>query len=91
MTRRTFLRKGAASARPTQSETQKACLVQGQEEWCPEHIVTDFVAEYCGVSKTTVERWIVRGYLRATKVRGGHYQISREAFVNFLAEHSAPT
>ena len=60
------------------------------EEWCPEHITTGFVASYCGVSKTTVLRWIKNGRLSAFRLPEGHYRMQRERFAEFLARHSMP-
>ena len=42
------------------------------EQWCPEHITTGVAAEFCGVSKVTVLRWIQRGYLTAFRLPDGH-------------------
>ena len=63
---------------------------QRMEEWCPEHITTGVAAEFCGVSKVTVLRWIQRGYLVAFRLPEGHYRIRREDFADFLREHGIP-
>ena len=39
---------------------------------CPDHLTTGVAAEFCGVSKVTVLRWIQRGYLTAFRLPDGH-------------------
>ena len=63
---------------------------QQMAEWCPKHITTGVAAEFCGVSKVTVLRWIQRGYLAAFRLPEGHYRIRREDFASFLREHNIP-
>lgn len=72
------------------ARSDKTNFQQQMEEWCPEHITTGVAAEFCGVSKVTVLRWIQRGYLVAFRLPEGHYRIRREDFANFLREHSIP-
>ena len=57
---------------------------------CPERITTGLAAEYCGVSKVTVLRWIQRGYLAAFRLPDGHYRIRREDLAGFMAERGIP-
>lgn len=61
-----------------------------REEGYPEFITTGAVAEYCGVSKVTVLRWIERGYLTAFRLPAGHYRIHRDDFCKFLEKNSIP-
>lgn len=63
---------------------------KGLEEQYPEYITTGTVAEYCGVSKVTVLRWIDKGHLTAFRLPEGHYRIHRDDFGQFLAKHSMP-
>ena len=60
------------------------------EEQYPEYITTGAVAEYCGVSKVTILRWISKGYLIAFRLPEGHYRIHRDDFSKFLEKHSIP-
>ena len=60
------------------------------EEWCPGHITTGVAAECCGVSKTTVLRWIKKGRLPAFRLPEGHYRIQRGYFGEFLTKHGIP-
>ena len=56
----------------------------------PEYVTVGFVARCCGVSNTTVLRWIERGQLAAFRLPAGHYRIVREAFAEFLVNHDMP-
>ena len=56
----------------------------------PEYVTVGFVAKCCGVSNTTVLRWIERGQLLAFRLPAGHYRIGREAFAEFLTNHKIP-
>ena len=60
------------------------------EEQYPEYLTTGVIAQYCGVSKVTVLRWINKGYLAAFRLPEGHYRIRRDDFDKFLAKHSIP-
>jgi len=60
------------------------------EERLPEYITTGFVAKRCGVSNTTVLRWIRKQHLPAFRLPAGHYRIHRDDFGRFLAKHSIP-
>ena len=57
----------------------------------PEYLTVGFVAKSCGVSNTTVLRWIEREQLDAFRLPAGHYRIRKEAFAEFLAAHNMPT
>jgi len=54
------------------------------EERLPEYITTGFVAKRCGVSNTTVLRWIRKQHLPAFRLPAGHYRIHRDDFGRFL-------
>ena len=60
------------------------------EQWSPEYVTVGFIAKHCGVSNTTVLRWIVKGQLPAFRLPAGHYRIQRDDFVEFLTNYSIP-
>ena len=51
--------------------------------------VTD-VARYCGVSKSTVLKWIKDSKLQAFKLPSGHYRIDKQDFRAFLERYDMP-
>ena len=51
-----------------------------------EYMSVGSVARCCGVSNTTVLRWIERGQIRAFRLPAGHYRIRREEFDKFLTD-----
>ena len=55
----------------------------------PEYVNTGYIARRCGVSNTTVLRWIARGQLSALRLPSGHYRIGREDFREFVAHYLA--
>ena len=59
-------------------------------QWMPEYITVGFIARRCGVSNTTVLRWIERGQLPAFRLPAGHYRIDREDFDKFLTNYNLP-
>jgi len=65
-------------------------LPNALEPWSPEYISVGFVAKCCGVSNTTVLRWITTGQLPAFRLPGGHYRIERNDFSEFLTKYSLP-
>jgi excisionase family DNA binding protein len=65
-------------------------LQNTSEYWIPEYISVGFVAKCCGVSNTTVLRWISSRRLSAFRLPGGHYRIERDDFSNFLEKYSMP-
>jgi len=65
-------------------------LQNASEQWAPEFITVGFIAKRCGVSNTTVLRWISTGRLPAFRLPGGHYRIERDNFSEFLTKHSIP-
>jgi excisionase family DNA binding protein len=65
-------------------------LQKASEQWAPECISVGFIARRCGVSNTTVLRWIGTGQLPAFRLPGGHYRIERNDFSEFLTKYSMP-
>ena len=65
-------------------------MKKGLGERYPDYITTGIAAEYCGVSKVTVLRWIKKGYLTAFRLPDGHYRIQRDDFSKFLLAYSMP-
>ncbi len=60
------------------------------KQWAPEYISVGFIAKHCGVSNTTVLRWINTGQLPAFKLPGGHFRIERTNFSSFLDKYNMP-
>jgi excisionase family DNA binding protein len=60
------------------------------KQFSPEYITVGFIARRCGVSNTTVLRWIEKGELPAFRLPAGHYRIERENFADFLTSHGIP-
>lgn len=56
----------------------------------PECVSVGFIAKRCGVSNTTVLRWISTGQLPAFRLPGGHFRVERDDFSSFLAKHHIP-
>lgn len=63
-------------------------MEEAVEQWYPEYSTTGFVAKHCGVSNTTVLRWIAKGQLPAFRLPAGHYRIKRKDLAEFLANYS---
>jgi excisionase family DNA binding protein len=61
------------------------------EQWIPEFVPVGFIARRCGVSNTTVLRWINTGYLPAFRLPGGHFRIDRSDFSEFLNRFHMPS
>jgi excisionase family DNA binding protein len=61
-----------------------------KEEMIPEYISVGFIAKHCGVSNTTVLRWIESGRLLAFRLPGGHHRVDRKDLVKFLDEYHMP-
>ena len=59
-------------------------MVKALMEWAPEYIPVGVVAKRCGVSNTTVLRWIGAGQLPAFRLPGGHFRINTHDFSEFL-------
>jgi excisionase family DNA binding protein len=60
------------------------------KQWSPEYISVGFIAKHCGVSNTTVLRWINSGQLPAFKLPGGHFRVERTDFSRFLNKYNMP-
>jgi excisionase family DNA binding protein len=60
------------------------------KQWAPDYISVGFIAKYCGVSNTTVLRWINTGQLPAFKLPGGHFRIEKANFSRFLSKYNMP-
>ena len=65
-------------------------MINTSQQWSPEYISVGFIAKRCGVSNTTVLRWIATGQLPAFRLPGGHYRIERGNFSDFLTKHGMP-
>ena len=48
------------------------------------------VARRCGVSNTTVLRWIKKGQLPAFRLPAGHYRVGGGDFAEFLTRYDIP-
>ncbi len=72
------------------SIVRRVILHKVSEQRTPEFISVGFIAKGCGVSNTTVLRWISAGQLPAFRLPGGHYRIERNNFSEFLTKHSIP-
>ncbi len=55
-----------------------------------EYFSVGFVAKHCGVSNTTVLRWVIAGQLPAFRLPGGHYRVGREDLAAFLRKYNMP-
>jgi len=60
------------------------------EKFIPEYITVGFIARRCGVSNTTVLRWIEKGELSAFRLPAGHYRIEMGDFAEFLTNYGIP-
>jgi excisionase family DNA binding protein len=47
-------------------------------------LTTGAIADYCGVDRTTVVRWINTGWLKTLKTPGGQHRVRLEDFKAFL-------
>jgi excisionase family DNA binding protein len=54
------------------------------------YVSVGFVARRCGVSNTTVLRWIGSGELPAFRLPGGHYRIDGRDFTAFSSKYRIP-
>ncbi len=55
-----------------------------------EWLTTGVIAAYCGVSRTTVLRWIKKGCLKAYTTPGGHRRVREDDFRQFLVAAHLP-
>lgn len=60
------------------------------EEANPEYISVGYIAKHCGVSNTTVLRWIENGRLQAFRLPGGHHRIDWKDLETFLEKYHMP-
>jgi len=51
---------------------------------------TGFVARYCHVTVSQINRWITSGKLKAFRNPGGRYRISKKYFKEFLQQNGMP-
>jgi excisionase family DNA binding protein len=66
-------------------------LARITEQWTPEYISVGLIARRCGVSNSTVLRWISTGQIPAFRLPGGHFRIDRTDFSDFLEKfHMSP-
>jgi excisionase family DNA binding protein len=65
-------------------------LSYNQKPLRAEYLTTGKVAQYCGVSKVTVLRWIDKGYLQAFRLPEGHYRIHKDDFDEFMEKNGIP-
>lgn len=56
----------------------------------PAYVSVGFVARRCGVSNTTVLRWIGTGELAAFRLPGGHYRIDSRDLAGFIQKYRIP-
>ncbi len=70
---------------------QEVTLLKTTEQQNQEYISVGFIAKHCGVSNTTVLRWISAGQLPAFRLPGGHYRIGREDLTDFLNKYGMPS
>ena len=61
-----------------------------RKQYGPEYISVGFIAKSCGVSNTTVLRWITSKQLPAFRLPGGHYRVVKDDFARFLSKNSMP-
>ena len=69
---------------------ERTKLEESLESRCAEYLTTGTVAQYCGVTKVTVLRWIQKEQLAAFRLPGGHYRIRRDDFDEFLMKYEIP-
>ncbi|MDI6814718.1 MAG: helix-turn-helix domain-containing protein [Dehalococcoidales bacterium] len=61
------------------------------EQSYAEYLTTGVIAQYCGVSRVTVLRWIQKWHLPGFKLPAGHYRIHRDDFSEFLMKYNMLT
>lgn len=61
-----------------------------ERDGAPRYVSVGFVAKHCGVSNTTVLRWIGSGELAAFRLPGGHYRIDNRDFAAFTSKYRIP-
>ncbi len=65
-------------------------MLRTMEQLKPEYISVGYIARHCGVSSTTVLRWIEAGQLPAFRLPGGHHRIGQSDLSNFLKKYNMP-
>jgi excisionase family DNA binding protein len=70
--------------RQYQDNEKEVSLPDAAGRETPAYVSVGFVAQRCGVSNTTVLRWISSGRLPAFRLPGGHYRVDKHAFSGFL-------
>jgi excisionase family DNA binding protein len=68
----------------------RAAVENELKQFSPEYITVGFIARGCGVSNTTVLRWIGKGELPAFRLPAGHYRVGWQDFAEFLANYGIP-
>jgi excisionase family DNA binding protein len=66
-------------------------LPKAFEQWMPEYISVGIIAKRCGVSNTTVLRWISTGQLPAFRLPGGHFRVGSQDFSEFISRNNMNT
>lgn len=69
---------------------QEVTLLKTIDQLNQEYISVGFIAKHCGVSNTTVLRWIGAGQIPAFRLPGGHYRVGREDLSEFLTKYGMP-
>jgi excisionase family DNA binding protein len=64
--------------------------IMQQESAAFELLTAGDIARYCGVTSSTVSRWIRGNKLRAYTTPGGHYRIQKRDFKEFLETSGLP-
>jgi len=73
------------------NQNQEISMERTPRKQIPECISVGFIARRCGVSNTTVLRWINTGQLPAFRLPGGHFRVERENFSVFLTRYNMPS
>jgi excisionase family DNA binding protein len=63
---------------------------QSPREQVPGYVSVGYIAKRCGVSNTTVLRWIASGEIQAFRLPGGHYRIDIREFAAFREKYNIP-
>ena len=65
-------------------------MQQKPQEGIPGYVSVGYIAKRCGVSNTTVLRWITSGEIQAFRLPGGHYRIDIREFTAFREKYNIP-
>jgi excisionase family DNA binding protein len=63
---------------------------QKPQEGVPGYVSVGYIARRCGVSNTTVLRWITSGEIQAFRLPGGHYRVDIREFTAFREKYNIP-